>query len=123
LEEPLIEMEEIVAQFDEQLTARRDAIKSVEYVVALNDEFRKNLLGYEGADSLERLKDFTNALTGVGGNQDRLVGECRWIVRALRQRAALAMAVNPEFADIAKEIRAKTQSVLLKPSAYEGARH
>ena len=123
LEEPLIEMEDIVAQFDEQLTARRDAIKSVEYVVALNDEFRKNLLGYEGADSLERLKDFTNALTGVGGNQDRLVGECRWIVRALRQRAALVMAVNPEFADIAKEIRAKTQSVLLKPSAYEGARH
>ena len=34
-----------------------------------------------------------------------------------------AMAVDPKFAEIGKEIRARTQQVLLKPSAYEGARH
>ncbi len=123
LEKPLTEMENIVAQLDERLSARQEGIKSVEYVVALNDGFRKTLLKYDGPDSLTRLKKFTDALTGVGGSQDGLVGECRWIVRALRQRAALTMAVDPRFAEIAKEIRTRTQVVLLKPSAYEGARH
>jgi hypothetical protein len=33
------------------------------------------------------------------------------------------MAVDPNFSEIGKEIRARTQQVLLKPSAYEGARH
>ena len=123
LEIPLTDMEKIVDQLDEQLSDRQEGIKSVEYVVTLNDGFRESVLSYEGPDSLQRLKQYTDALTSVGGSQDRLVGECRWIVRALRQRAALTMAVNPEFADVAKEIRARTQKVLLKPSAYEGARH
>ena len=123
LEDPLTEMEGIVGQLEARLSDRRDGIKSVEYVVTLNDSFRQNLLSYDGPDSLVRLKQYTDALTSVGGSQDRLVGECRWIVRALRQRAALTMAVNPKFADVAKEIRARTQKVLLKPSAYEGARH
>jgi len=123
LEQPLTEMETIVGQLDERIAARRDGVKSVEYVVALNDGFRQNLLDYDGPGSLERLKTYTDALTGVGGSQDSLVGECRWIVRTLRQRASLTMAVNSKFADIAKEIRTRTQKVLLKPSAYEGARH
>ncbi|MBI2479028.1 MAG: hypothetical protein HYV60_10465 [Planctomycetia bacterium] len=123
LEKPLTEMEKIVGELDERLVDRRDEIKSPEYVIALNDGFRRNLLNYDGPDSLDRLKAYTDALTGVGGSQDGLVGECRWIVRTLRQRAALAMAVDPEFAEIAKEIRDRTQKVLLKPSAYEGARH
>jgi hypothetical protein len=116
-------MEGIVAELDDRLAARRNGIKSPAYVIALNNGFRKNLLTYDGADSLDRLKTYTDALTGVGGSQDGLVGECRWIVRTLRQRAALAMAVDPKFAEIAKEIRGRTQKVLLKPSAYEGARH
>lgn len=123
LEQPLAEMDKIVAELDERLQQHREGIKSPEYVVALNEGFRRNLLDYEGSDSLKRLKEYTDALTHVGGNQDELVGECRSIVRALRQRAALTMAVDPRFEEIAKEIRARTQKVLLKPSAYEGARH
>jgi len=122
-EQPLTEMETIIGELDERLADRRDGIKSPEYVIALNNDFRKNLLNYDGPDSLDRLKTYTDALTRVGGSQDGLVGECRWIVRTLRQRAALAMAVDPKFAEIAKEIRVRTQTVLLKPSAYEGARH
>ena len=123
LAKPLTEMEKIVRELDERLEDHRDGIKSPEYVVALNDDFRKNLLNYDGPDSLVRLKEYTDALTGVGGSQDGLVGECRWIVRTLRQRAALTMAIDPRFEEIAKDIRARTQEVLLKPSAYEGARH
>jgi hypothetical protein len=122
-EKSLTELDNIVQELDQKLEARRDAIKSAEYVEQLNDGFRSRLLRYEGPDSLDRLKEYTDALTVVGGNQDTLVGQCRWIVRSLRQRAALTMAVDPRFADIATEIRAKTQEVLLKPSAYEGARH
>jgi len=123
LESTLTEMEKIISELDERLADRRDGIKSPAYVVALNTGFRKNLLNYDGEDSLARLKTYTDALTRVGGSQDSLVGECRWIVRTLRQRAAIAMAVDPTFAEIGKEIRARTQKVLLKPSAYEGARH
>jgi hypothetical protein len=123
LEKSLTEMETIIGELDQRLADRRDGIKSAEYVIALNDGFRKNLLNYDGADSLDRLKTYTDALTRVGGSQDSLVGECRWIVRTLRQRAALAMAVDPRFSPIAKQIRSRTQEVLLKPSAYEGARH
>ncbi len=123
LEETLSEMETIVSQLDKRIDARRGAIKSPEYVAKMNDTFRKTLMGYDGPDSLARLKKYTDALTRIGVNQDELVGECRQIVRTVRQRAALAMAIDPRFAEIAKEIRARTQEVLLKPSAYEGARH
>ena len=119
----LTELEKIAMELDERMEARREQIKSPEFVAKLNENFRKDVLDYEGPDALKRLEKYTRALTQVGGSQDGLVGECRWIVRALRQRAALMMAVDPTFAAIATEIRAKTQKVLLKPSAYEGARH
>lgn len=119
----LTELEDIAKELDERMEERREKAKSPEFVVALNEDFRKNLLGYSGPDALKRLKQYTDALTSVGGSQDGLVGECRWIVRTLRQRAGLMTATDPRLAEIAAEIRARTQKVLLKPSAYEGARH
>ncbi len=119
----LTELEEIAQELDERMEARREQIKSPEFVARLNDEFRKDVRDFEGPDAVKRLDKYTRALTQVGGSQDGLVGECRWIVRTLRQRAALMMAVDPSFAEIATEIRSRTQEVLLKPSAYEGARH
>jgi len=119
----LTELEDIAKELDERMEERREKAKSPEFVVALNEDFRKNLLDYTGPDVLKRLKQYTDALTSVGGSQDGLVGECRWIVRTLRQRAGLMTATDPRFAEIAAEIRARTQKVLLKPSAYEGSRH
>ena len=119
----LAEMQKIADEFDERMQARQERIKSPKFVAELNNGFRKKLLGYDGPDALKRLKQYTDSLTRVGGSQDELVGECRWIVRTLRQRAALAMAVDPRCAEIATEIRTRTQKVLLKPSAYEAARH
>jgi len=123
LEAVLTGLEDIAKELDERMEARREKAKSPEFVVALNEDFRKNLLDYDGPDALKRLKKYTDALTSVGGSQDGLVGECRWIVRTLRQRAGLMMAIDPRCAEIAAEIRTRTQKVLLKPSAYEGARH
>ena len=64
----------------------------------------------------------THAIVVVGGNQDELVGECRLATRVLRQRAAMAMAVDPRAAEIAKEIRRRTQQVLRNATSYESPR-
>lgn len=52
-----------------------------------------------------------------------MVGECRWVVKALRQKAAIQLAIDARMAPIATEIRARTQKMLRGGAAYEGARH
>jgi hypothetical protein len=90
----------------------------------LNREFSKTLLGYEGADWKERLKkEYTDPLTAIGGEQDEMVGECRWVVKALRQKAGILMALDPKAATLAAEVRNRTQKILRGGAAYEGARH
>lgn len=123
LKEHLSEMEKIAQEIDIRMASRRQRIREPGAVAEMNDAFRKNLLGYDGADAFEKVKAYTDQLTRIGGNQDELVGECRWIVRTLRQRAGLLMAVDPRCGTIAQEIRARTREVLLKPATYEGARH
>ena len=39
--------------------------------------------------------------TSIGGAQDGLVASCRMIVKTLRQRAGIALAVDPELKDVA----------------------
>ena len=50
------------------------------------------------------------ALVVIGDNQDELSGECRWVVKALRQKAGILMATNPSAAPVAAEIRARVES-------------
>jgi hypothetical protein len=57
----------------------------------------------------------------IGGNQDELVAESRGVVKALRQRAGLLMAMNPKMAEVATEVRSRTQEVLRNPAWHEGA--
>jgi hypothetical protein len=91
----------------------------------LNREFIANgLVGYAGKDWKERIKkEYTDPLTQIGGQQDEMVGECRWVVKALRQKVGMLMATDPRMAPIAAEIRARTQKMLRGGAAYEGARH
>jgi hypothetical protein len=117
------ELEGIAAQIEERLADRRDRIKAPTDVMELNDGFRKNIRDYEGADLKDRLKKYTDDLTRIGGNQDKLVMECRWIVKALRQKAGLLMALDPRVAPVAEEVRIRTQTVLRAPTAHEKARH
>lgn len=91
----------------------------------LNRQFVANgLVGYEGNDWRDRIKkEYTDPMTTIGGQQDEMVGECRWVVKALRQKAGILMATDPRMAPIAAEIRTRTQKMLRGGAAYEGGRH
>jgi len=119
----LAEMESLTQAIDERFDARKDKIQTSQYVAGLTEKFRATLLDYEGPDALEKCKEITGAIVVVGGNQDELVGECRMAVKVLRQRAGLAMAADPRAAEIATEIRRRTQQILRAPTSYEAPRH
>jgi hypothetical protein len=123
LAESLTRMQAILRRSEAAVERRRKSIRPQEDAVALVDDFRKNLVGYEGPDALERVKKIMAAIVDIGGNQDELVGECRVAVKILRQQAGLAMAADPRAADIAKEIRRRTQAILRAPAGYEAPRH
>jgi hypothetical protein len=91
----------------------------------LNRDFlAKRLMDYDGPDWEAKLKkEYTDPLTRIGGQQDDMVGECRWVVKALRQKVGILMATDPKLASVAAEIRNRTQKMLRGGAAYEGARH
>jgi hypothetical protein len=123
LESPLAELEKTLQEMEERAAQRREKIKTPDDVARMNAEFRKNVLDYEGADALERCKAYTRALVEIGANQDDLVAECRAIVKVLRQRAGLLMALDPRMAAVAAEIRQRTHDVLRNPAWHEGTQH
>jgi hypothetical protein len=118
----IAEMETLARAIDGAVAKRREHIKSPDYVAALTQKFRDTLLDAEGPEALARCREITEAIVVVGGNQDELVGECRLAVKILRQRAALAMAADPASADVAREIRARTQKILRNATSYEAPR-
>ena len=145
LKEHLDELEALAREIDERVAARMQAIlrhKMLQETVAkvieqqaeptppalaaqLNRDFiAKGLLDYDGGDWAQKLKkEYTDPLTAIGGEQDEMVGECRWVVKALRQQAGILLATDPRMATVAAEIRARTQKILRGGAAYEGARH
>jgi hypothetical protein len=123
LAETIAEMEKLIQEIDRRWAARVKFMKTPDDVVKMNADFRKNVLDYDGPDALKRCKAYTSALVEIGDNQDELVGECRLVVKTLRQRAGILMALDPRAAALASEIRTRTQEVLRNPADYEKPRH
>src|SRR5262249_45431296 len=119
----LTEMDKIAQEIDTRVAARADKIKTPVHVATMNEEFRKNVLDDVGTEAFAKSKKYAEALVVIGDNQDELSGECRWVVKALRQRAGILMATNPRAAPVAAEIRARTQEALRNPANHEGAHH
>ncbi len=119
---PIDELDRIAQEMDARFQERAERIQSPAYVAKLNEDFRKDVLEAAGSDVQPKVKAYGDALTRVGGNQDKLVSECRWVARTLRQQAALLLAAEPRLAPVAAEIRARTQVVLKNPSHHERAR-
>jgi hypothetical protein len=117
------ELDKILERIDTYIAPQTNKIQKPEFVVELNADFRKNIMDSDGPDALECCQKYGKILTDIGGSQDELVGECRFIVRTLRQRAGIMVGVDPRLAPIAREIRTRTQEALRKPSDYEWSRH
>lgn len=117
------EMQGLARRIDDAIASRKESIHSIEYAADLATDFRKRMLDYSGADAAAQCKTYTSRWVEIGGNQDTLVAECRMIVRLLRQRGAMAGATDPRLAEIAGEIRKRTQAILRNPVNYEAPRH
>lgn len=117
------EMETTTRRIDTAVERRQEGIHPPKYAAQHVQEFRTTLLGYEGGDALDKCKRLTAGFVEIGDNQDELVAECRLAVKILRQKAALAMAVDPRTAVVAKEIRRRTQVMLRNPTGVEAPRH
>ena len=123
LAKDLDQLAALAGMVDKRVAARKDKIKTPEQAQALVDDFRRNGMDDDGPDAFERCKKFTAAVVDIGANQDELVGECRWAVKVLRQQAGLMMAADPRLAEVAREIRTRSQAVLRSPAGHEGPRH
>ncbi len=119
----LSDLEMIAGRIDAAVASRKSSIHTPEYAAGLVDEFRTTLVDYEGDDAQKKCERITAAFVEVGGSQDELVAECRVAVRILRQKAALAAAIDPRTAAIATEIRRRTQVMLRSPTSLEAPRH
>jgi hypothetical protein len=117
------EMDKLTQEIDNRVASRAAKIKTPEHVARMNEDFRKKVLDDDSTEALKGCQQYTRALVEIGDNQDELSGECRWVVKSLRQRAGILMALDPRVAPIAAEIRARTQEALRNPASHEGARH
>ena len=120
----MMKKQPVLQKIETRLSGQNARPTTRELVEELNRDFVETLIDYTGSDWKARIKaQYTDPLTRVGGQQDSLVGACRWVVKTLRQRAGMATALDPRVAPVAAEIRARCQKVLRGGAAYEGARH
>lgn len=117
------EMEAFADRIDTAIAQRAEGIKTVKYATSLAKQFRSDLLDYDAADAAQKCKEITKAWVEIGGNQDTLVAECRVAVKLLRQTPAASLSQNPQRAELVREIRARTESILRSPVNYEAPRH
>src|SRR5439155_1519879 len=58
LAEFLAEMDQLTREIGRRVAARADKIQTPEHVARMNDAFRKDVLGYDGPDALERCRAY-----------------------------------------------------------------
>lgn len=123
LAKPLDELDALAKVIDQRIAARRVKIKTPDEAAAMVEAFRQNGMNDTSAGAFKKCKEFTESIVEIGDNQDELAGECRLAVKILRQQAAMVEAADPRVAEMAREIRARSQKVLRNPANHEGAGH
>jgi hypothetical protein len=114
---------ELVGRLDQYFEQNRQNIHTPAYARQAAEEFRERLLTCTAKDAPQRCAAQMAVFTSLGGAQDGLVASCRMIVKLLRQRVGIAVALDPELKGVAGEIRARTQAILRNPTPYEAPRH
>jgi hypothetical protein len=117
------EMLLVTRRLDQFFAQNQARIQTPAYARQIEGNFRDKLLTYTGKDAEQKCAAQMALFTSIGGAQDGLVASCRMVVKTLRQRSGIAMAIHPELKGIASEIRARTQAVLRNPTPYEAPRH
>jgi len=117
------ELLQVTKRLDQFFEENRERIRTPALAEQSAEVFRETLLTYTGKDAYQKCAAQMSVFTSIGGAQDGLVASCRMIVKTLRQRSGIAMAVDPELKDVATEIRARTQAMLRNPTPYEAPRH
>jgi len=113
----------LTGKLDQLFARNRERIHTPAFAQEQADRFRATLLNYAEKDAFEKCQTQMAVFTSIGGAQDDLVAACRMIVKVLRQRAGIAVALNPQLKEIAARIRERTQTMLRNPTAYEAPRH
>ena len=113
----------VTKRLDQFFEGNRERIRTPALAEHSAETFRETLLTYTGKDAYQKCAAQMGVFTSIGGAQDGLVASCRMIVKTLRQRSGIAMAMDPGLKDVATEIRARTQAILRNPTAYEAPRH
>jgi hypothetical protein len=113
----------VTKRLDQFFANSKEKIYSPEDAQRNADLFREQLLGYTEKDAPEKCADQMAVFTSIGGAQDGLVASCRMLVKTLRQRAGIVMALDPSLKEVATEIRSRTQAILRNPTPYEAPRH
>jgi hypothetical protein len=113
----------LTRKLDQSFEQNRERIHTPAFAQETADRFRTNLLTYTGPDAYQKCEAQMAVFTSIGGAQDDLVAACRMLVKVLRQRAGIAVALNPDLKELAARIRERTQQMLRNPTAYEAPRH
>jgi hypothetical protein len=113
----------VTKRLDQFFADRAPSIYTPEFAQRNADTFREQLLSSTDKDAATKCAALMAVFTSIGGAQDGLVASCRMIVKTLRQRAGIALAVNPAVKEIATEVRTRTQVMLRNPTPYEAPRH
>jgi hypothetical protein len=113
----------VVQRLDQLFEERREKVRTPAFAEQQAKNFRVELLKLTGPDAYDKCAAQMSVFTSIGGTQDDLVAACRTVVKTLRQRAGIALAVNPDVKDVATEIRNRTQAILRNPTAYEAPQH
>jgi hypothetical protein len=117
------ELLSITRRLDQYFAQNRENIRTPADAEHNAQTFRANLLRYTGPDAYKKCASQMAVFTSIGGAQDGLVASCRMIVKTLRQRAGIAMAVDPQLKEIATHVRERTQTMLRNATPYEAPRH
>jgi hypothetical protein len=114
---------EVSRRLDQYFEQNREKIRTPAHAQQAADQFRQQVLTYTGPDAHQQCATRMAVFTAIGGAQDGLVAACRMLVKTIRQRAGIAVALHPELKDVGIEIRARTQAILRNPTPYEAPRH
>src|SRR5262249_4774906 len=123
LAEPIGELEKIALEVDTRFSARKEKMKTPDHVARMNGDFRRDVLDYDGADALDRVKNAGPAWVELGDNRDELWGGGRGVIRRTRQRGGRPTAAEARMGPIAAELRAKCGEARMGPAGHEGNRH